>query len=450
MALRNARRALLDLTLAASASNERTIGDATHRIALTDLERSTNVAIPLDSLRNRAVLLLTERQLPTVLGLLALDGIAGRVLLGLPDLKEPDLSQVIIDGEVDFVLRDDALSSTLTADPRAPHAREVDTEWILFTSGTMGRPKMVLHTLASLVGPLDDGLAMNGQPVWSTFYDIRRYGGLQILLRALLGGGSMVLSSSEETVGDLLTRMGRCVATHISGTPSHWRRALMSQAISCICPDYIRLSGEISDQALLDNLRAAFPRSDVAHAFASTEAGVGFDVRDGLAGFPAHYIDMPSAKAELKVAEGTLRVRSARTAVRYLGTGAAALAGRSGFVDTGDMVERRGDRYYFLGRREGVINVGGQKVHPEEIEAVLNRHHAVRVSRVWARKSPIMGAVVAADIVLADPAAEFTEVRESVLKSCRAVLSAYKVPVTLRPVASLAVASSGKLSRRDG
>ena len=76
------------------------------------------------------------------------------------------------------------------------------------------------------------------------------------------------------------------------------------------------------------------------------------------------------------------------------------MADEQGFVDTGDVVERRGDRYYFLGRRNGVINVGGMKVYPEEVEAVINRHPAVRMSRVRSRKNPIIGALVAAEIVL--------------------------------------------------
>ena len=64
------------------------------------------------------------------------------------------------------------------------------------------------------------------------------------------------------------------------------------------------------------------------------------------------------------------------------------------------MLERRGDRYYFTGRRDGVINVGGMKVHPEEVEAVINRHPQVRMSLVRTRKSPITGALVVADVVL--------------------------------------------------
>ena len=61
----------------------------------------------------------------------------------------------------------------------------------------------------------------------------------------------------------------------------------MSGAAALINPEYVRLSGEVADQTVFDQLRAAFPDARVAHAFASTEAGVAFDVNDGLAGFPA-------------------------------------------------------------------------------------------------------------------------------------------------------------------
>ena len=64
------------------------------------------------------------------------------------------------------------------------------------------------------------------------------------------------------------------------------------------------------------------------------------------------------------------------------------------------MVELRGDRYIFAGRRGGIINIGGLKVHPEEVEAVINRHPRVRMSLVRPKRSPITGAIVIADVVL--------------------------------------------------
>ena len=88
---------------------------------------------------------------------------------------------------------------------------------------------------------------------------MRRYGGLQILLRALIGGGSMVLSNGGEAAAAFLARAGRSGVTHISGTPSHWRRALISGAADRIAPRYVRLSGEIADQAILNGLAAAYP-----------------------------------------------------------------------------------------------------------------------------------------------------------------------------------------------
>jgi acyl-coenzyme A synthetase/AMP-(fatty) acid ligase len=277
---------------------------------------------------------------------------------------------------------------------------------------------------------------------------------LQIFLRAMLGTGSLILSSADETVAAHLTRLALRGVTHISGTPSHWRRVLMSGAAGAIAPSYVRLSGEIADQAVLDNLHATYPHAAIGHAYASTEAGVGFDVNDGLEGFPASYIDGRGTAVEMKVESGSLRIRSRRTASRYIGTRGLNLFDNDGFVDTGDMVERRGDRYYFVGRRGGIINVGGLKVHPEEVEAVINSHGDVSMSLVRARRSPIIGAIVSADVVLREGAGPVVlrrdEIKAEILEICRESLAEHKVPVTIRFVPSLAVTAGGKLSRAHG
>lgn len=316
---------------------------------------------------------------------------------------------------------------------------------MLFTSGTAGPPKMAVHSLATLTGAIKPATA----PLWGTFYDIRRYGGLQILLRALLGEGSMALTDSSEPFADFLARLGRLGVTHLSGTPSHWRWMLMSAGARDLDPTYIRLSGEIADQAVLDQLRAFYSAARIGHAYASTEAGVGFEVADGLEGFPASLIETPPDGVELQVTGGTLRVRSARTASRYLGHDAEPLAGLDGFVDTGDFVERREDRYYFLGRRGGIINVGGLKVHPEEIEAVINRHPAVSVSLAKGRRNPITGAIVIADVVVAADVEDQDKARlkEEILEECRLRLATFKVPARITFVPALPMTPGGKLER---
>jgi acyl-coenzyme A synthetase/AMP-(fatty) acid ligase len=213
----------------------------------------------------------------------------------------------------------------------------------------------------------------------------------------------------------------------------------------------VRLSGEIADQAILDNLRAFFPHARVGHAYASTEAGVGFEVNDGLAGFPASLVDVGRDDVDLKIEDGTLRLRSRRTASCYVGRDAPALLDNDGFVDTGDMVELRGDRYYFVGRTGGIINVGGQKVHPEEVEAAINRHPAVWASLVRARKNPITGAIVAADVVLKDWSTQdggvATQTEREIIALCRQTVAPHKVPAMIRFVSSLTVSGAGKLLR---
>jgi acyl-coenzyme A synthetase/AMP-(fatty) acid ligase len=328
------------------------------------------------------------------------------------------------------------------------------TEWILLTSGTTGMPKLVVHTLHSLGGSLPTQPPSGSPAVWSTFYDIRRYGGLQIYLRAVLSGSPLVLSSAGEATVEFLARAAAAEVTHISGTPSHWRRALMSGEAALLKPQYVRLSGEVADQAVLDHLRVVYPQARIAHAFASTEAGVAFDVNDGLAGFPTAFIDDHSGDIELKVVDHTLRIRSRRNAARYLGS-APGLLSDDGYVDTGDMVELADGRYYFRGRVGGVINVGGLKVYPEEVESVLNADPRVRMSLVRARRNPITGAVVVADVVLADPASSAAcdmpdLVKNDLLDACRRILAAHKVPAMLRFVPSLEFTAAGKLVRPGG
>jgi acyl-coenzyme A synthetase/AMP-(fatty) acid ligase len=179
---------------------------------------------------------------------------------------------------------------------------------------------------------------------------------------------------------------------------------------------------------------------------------VAFEVNDGESGFPAALLE-GTPGVEMKVEDGTLRVRSSRTASRYLGDNAPSLGAVDGFVDTGDLVELRDGRYHFMGRRDGVINVAGLKVYPEEIEAVINRHPEVQMSLVKAKKSPVTGSLVVADVVLKlDPSSESNDrraTREDILQLCRETLSAYKVPAIINIVPSLTVAESGKVMRKN-
>lgn len=447
-------------------SNRHLYGAGTS-IALNDLVAGSVLYGRGQELSGRSVLVATAGQFTTAAVLIELDGVARRIVICPPDLPVEYVPYVIEAADVDAIVSD---RNTVRIGGRRPllfcpctqqitvgNSRrtvwdECRTEWVLLTSGTTGAPKLVAHTLASLAGAIEPVGNSAESVTWSTFYDIRRYGGLQIFLRAMLTGKSLVLMGENESTPEFLARAGALGVTHISGTPTQWRRALMSTAAHLIHPRYVRLSGEIVDQAILNRLSVLYPEARIVHAFASTEAGVAFEVNDCAAGFPVGAINL-TPDVDMKIEEGTLRIRSARNASGYLGESAPRLKNDDGFIDTKDTVELRDNRYYFTGRSDGVINVGGLKVYPEEIEAVINHHPDVQMSLVRAKKNSITSAVIAADIVLrvgaGDENRDVAEFRNSIVQFCRESLASYKVPAIINIVPTLTISGSGKMMRQN-
>ena len=284
--------------------------DADRKADLASLVRGSYLGGQLEALRGRSVLIATKHQLATALALIELDGVARRFVICPADVAAEHLPSIVATAAIDAVVSDRPLPGlaglisgpwvepslqceALGREPEASH----ETEWVLLTSGTTGAPKLVVHSLKALTGAFAGRAQPSAGVVWATFYDIRRYGGLQIFLRAATGPTSLVLSNSDETPSDHLRRLAVRGVTNISGTPTHWRRAIMNPAARQFQPQYVRLSGEIADQAVLDSLQAFWPNARVGHAYASTEAGVGFEVVDGREGFPADLAGRPARRA---------------------------------------------------------------------------------------------------------------------------------------------------------
>jgi acyl-coenzyme A synthetase/AMP-(fatty) acid ligase len=446
--------------VAASAPVTRAIRLQDRAVSFADLLAATSLGGAFEALRCKRVVIASGDPLQIAAALLELDGWASRIVICPPDLESRHLAAVLRDSEAEALLHDsriappfcagDLLAIGIAPSRRpAPQAERgaVRTEWALLTSGTTGDPKMALHTLATLLQAVPCAPASAERETWATFYDIRRYGGLQMFLRGCAGNGSLILRSHEETLDDFLIRAGADGATHIAGTPAHWRLVLMNPARERISPRYVRMSGEIADDSLIAAVAALYPGALVAHAYASTEAGVIFEIEDGRAGFPAALLDEAGDGVELKLVDGSLRVRSLGVALRYLGASAPPLRGADGFVDTGDLIRESEGRCYFAGRRGGVINIGGAKVHPEEVEAIINSHVGVLSSLVSARRNPISGFVVAADVVLREGVAATPALRDEILFACARELAPHKVPAILRFVSGPAVTRAGKLAR---
>jgi acyl-coenzyme A synthetase/AMP-(fatty) acid ligase len=415
----------------------------------------------------KSVLILARESLDCALCLFELDGVARRMVICPPEVsrdqletiaKQADIDVVICDKNEDYrTLFDSQVELTTVHRLLIPRDKNPipfhETEWILMTSGTTGEPKLVVHDFTSLTANIKRPEFSAKSIIWTSFNDIRRFSGLQMFLHALLTDSMLVLKPVDMTVGDFLRVIEGAKATHVSGTPTHWRKVLMFPNRHKLGLAQITLVGEIADQQILDALRLTYPKSRITHIYGSTETGTGFTVHDGKEGFPVSLLGQNRSGLELAVVESMLMVRSVRAARRYLGKVEKPLCDENGFIESGDLVELRDGRYCFLGRKSGAINIGGSRVHPEEVEAALNADSRVHMSAVSARKSAFTGSILVADVVLTHPlpatVSEF-DFSKQLITSLRKKLDPYKIPATIRVVPDIETSASGKLDRQGG
>jgi len=289
----------------------------------------------------------------------------------------------------------------------------------LQTSGSTGRPKWVSHPPEALRGHI-----AAGQPHarWLLSYAAGGFAGLQVILSAAIGGHHLLVPSDHAGIGDLAALAVKHRITHLSGTPTFWRAFLMALGAETLPLATVTLGGEAADQALLDLLRAKFPQARLRHLYATTELGTVFSVADGRAGFPAAWLENDLAITEY----GTLAVR------------------RDGRLqDTGDRVARVEDRVLFRGRLDAMVNIGGVKIWPEEVETHLLPF--LRDALVTTKPNPITGSILIAELVLADP--ETQALCEPLVKAHLALLPRAARPAMIRYKTALPTGQTGKKLR---
>lgn len=313
----------------------------------------------------------------------------------------------------------------------------------MMTSGTSGAPKVARHSLTSLLQRVSGGRGHQaaGDCRWLLTFQPTGFAGVQVQLSALAARGAIVVPEERTPAGFHAAAVSAGV-THVSATPTFWRALLMLVRPGELQLQQVTLGGEGADQAILDRLRRHFPQARITHTYASTEAGVVFAVHDGISGFPAAWLDTRVQGVELRLRDGYLQIRTAARMQGYASGHEQPLLD-DGWLATRDQCVIEGDRVRILGRDDAMINVAGSKVYPAAVEAVLLSLPGVGEARVYGVPNPIAGAIVGADVVLAeglDPVAT----RAAILAACRDQLAAYQVPRVLRVVEKIDVSISGK------
>ncbi|WP_315833540.1 class I adenylate-forming enzyme family protein [Bradyrhizobium prioriisuperbiae] len=315
------------------------------------------------------------------------------------------------------------------------------------TSGTTGTPKWVTHSLEALLSSAEvKSSTLAGSKFLMSFH-VATFAGIQFLLSAMTAGAELCYTE-QNSISSLADFAHRFPPNVISGTPSFWRAFLlaMGKEAALLPLRNVTLGGEIVDQNILDALRSRYPETRIRHIYATTEFGALAPVDDGKAGLPADWLERKDMEFQIAIVDGHLYVGGKRASQHCAKDTAGHLSEGIVLADTGDLVELRDERILFKGRADSMINVGGHKINPEEVELALLDVPGVLDAFVYAHPSALLGSVVVADLML-DSTVDRPTFRELALRNLSKTLPRHKLPVRFNEVTSVDRSVAGKLRR---
>ncbi len=320
---------------------------------------------------------------------------------------------------------------------------------LTLTSGTSGKPKLMEHNFDTLTRTIRKNQKPN-KLKWGLLYGLTKFAGLQVFLQSFITSSELFLLDLSKPLDENISILKKNECNALSATPTMFRKLLMHSNFSKLKLDQITLGGEIVDQKILDSLRKLFPKAKITHLYASTEAGVGFSVKDGLEGFPKEFLFNKNSSYVLKMSsKGNLLIKNLNISdKRYLKSNEGNLnIDSKGFLDTGDKIKIQNERCIFLGRENGTINVGGNKVQPEEIERVILENPDVIAVSVRGKKSSMTGEIVLATITIKNMNVK-NEIKKSIIRDFKSKkIESYKIPGIFKFNTEFKTNESGKLVR---
>lgn len=296
---------------------------------------------------------------------------------------------------------------------------------ILFTSGSTGQPKGVVHDFSRLLAKF-----RTPRPALRTlnFLLFDHWGGLNTLLHCLANGSPLALCERREPdyICGLLERHR---IELLPSSPTFLNMLLLSKTYEGRDLGSLRLityGSEPMPATTLAGLRAAFPNAELRQTYGLIELGV---LRAKSLSSESLWVKVGGEGYDLRVVDGILQIKAEAAMLGYLNAPSPFTA--DGYFVTGDRVELNGEYMRFLGRDSELINVGGQKVFPAEVEEILLQCELVQEAVVYGQKHPITGKIVCADIQLRASTDE-TEARRAIKRFCAERLEPFKVPVKVQ------------------
>lgn len=296
---------------------------------------------------------------------------------------------------------------------------------VLFTSGTSGQPKAAVHDFAKLLRKFE--VSRRAAVRTFNFLLFDHWGGLNTMFH-ILGGGGTVLASRDRSPDNVCALIERHSVELLPASPTFLNLLLLSGAYKRYDLGSLRVityGAEPMPQSTLDRLHAVFPRVKLKQTYGLIELGV---LQSQSKGNDSLWMKMGGAGFETRVVDGILQIRADSAMLGYLN--APSPFTEDGYFVTGDMVETDGEYFRVLGRRSELINVGGEKVYPQEVEEAIMQLENVADVVVYGEPNPLTGSIVCARVVQ-----QYAESRASYItrlkKQLRARLQPYQVPVKI-------------------
>jgi acyl-CoA synthetase (AMP-forming)/AMP-acid ligase II len=295
---------------------------------------------------------------------------------------------------------------------------------VLFSSGTSGAPKAAVHDFTFL---LEKFKVARGAMTTLNFLLFDHWGGLNTLLHTLSNTGTtiMVRNRTPEVVCQLIEKYKIAL---LPATPTFLNLLLISGAnknydLSSL--KVITYGAEPMPLSTLERLKKAFPTTKLQQTYGLIEVGV---LRSKSRDDGSLWVKIGGEGYETRVVDGILHIKTTSTILGYLN--AKSPMSDDGWFITGDAVEVDGDYFKILGRKSEIINVGGEKVYPAEVESIIQEFENVQEVTVYGEKNPLIGSMVCAKIKLKHP--EETHDFTPRLKAfCNSRMEKFKVPVKI-------------------
>jgi long-chain acyl-CoA synthetase len=293
---------------------------------------------------------------------------------------------------------------------------------VLFSSGSTGRPKAMLHDFGRL---LEKFAKPRAAVRILSFLLLDHIGGINTLFHGLANGGTVV-TTPDRSPASVCRTIERHRVEVLPTSPTFLNLLLLSGEYARHDLSSLRLityGTEVMPDSTLARLRAALPGVRLQQTYGLSELGI---LRSRSRDDGSLWVQVGGEGYETKVVAGTLWVRARASMLGYLNADSPFDA--DGWFDTQDAVEQDGEWLRFLGRTTEIINVGGQKVYPAEVESVLLEMENVLDVTVRGERSPIVGQYVVARVNLRrpEPAPEF---KARMRRHCQGRLAPYALPV---------------------